>query len=310
MSANTVNASDIEQAVNVSGIEGFTGDYRELGGGEVNDTFVLDCTNSKVVLRIARYDDVRILNQEARALGLLSLSQVPKLIYYDESQLIRGRAWIAESYVEGLPTNGLTTEQLRNLGGLMAQVHEVSSNEPSKLDLWSNFVDACKHFGDESSLLSHQDGQMQTLIQKGRDFFLSQQFEGVTPVLIHGDVTLSNMLVNGNSVSLIDWEFSKFKDPMADFSTMFYDDMDYNNGKWRIHVKPDEKAALFDGYTRMGGVIDEQRLSAWQTLDKLGAAVYLYWKINQAGHDITDEQAAQYRVDLTNLTQSLQQKLS
>lgn len=122
MSANTVNASDIELAVNISGIEGFTSNYRELGGGEANETFVLDCENSKVVLRIAIYGDVRILNQEARALGLLSLSQVPELIYYDESQLIRDRAWIAESYIEGSPTNRLTIEQLRNLSELMAQV--------------------------------------------------------------------------------------------------------------------------------------------------------------------------------------------
>lgn len=151
---------------------------------------------------------------------------------------------------------------------------------------------------------------MQTLIQRGRDYFLSQQFDGVTPVLIHGDVKLSNMLVSGNTVCLVDWEFSTFKDPMADFSTMFYDDIEYKNGKWRIRIKPDEKAALFDGYTSMGGTINEQRLSAWQTLDKLGAAVYVYWKINQSGYDITEEQAAQYRVDLTNQTLSLMQNLS
>jgi len=310
MSVSAIELSDIELAVKISGLQSFTGNYKELGGGEVNDTFILDCEGCQAILRITRYSDVRNLHQEAKALSLLDLTQVPKLIYYDETKLIKDRAWIVESYIEGSSVDKLSLVQFRSLGRLLAQVHKVSSSNQVKLDLWYNFLDASQHFGNEQTLLNHPDSQTQALIRKGHDYFQSQHFGDVTPSLVHGDVTLSNMLISGEQVSLIDWEFSKFKDPMADFSTMFYDDMEYNKGKWRIHIKPEEKVALFDGYTSAGGVVDEQRLKVWLTLDKLGAAVYLYWKINQSGHETTDEQLAQYRIDLANLTQSLEGNLT
>ena len=82
-----IELSEIQQAVKLSGLNGFTGKYTELGGGEVNETFILDCGNNKVVLRITKYSDVNNLNQEARALHLLNLEQVPKLIYFSEDQL-------------------------------------------------------------------------------------------------------------------------------------------------------------------------------------------------------------------------------
>ena len=44
-------------------------DYKELGGGEVNNTFLLTCSELKIVLRIARYNDQHTLQYEAQALG-------------------------------------------------------------------------------------------------------------------------------------------------------------------------------------------------------------------------------------------------
>ncbi len=38
--------------------------------------------------------------------------------------------------------------------------------------------------------------------------------------LIHGDATPSNVLVDGQKINLIDWEFARFSDPMRDFSTI------------------------------------------------------------------------------------------
>ena len=43
--------------------------------------------------------------------------------------------------------------------------------------------------------------------------------------------------------------------------------------------------------------------------DKLGAAVFLYWRINQSGYPATTEQIDQYRVDLNNLLKSLENNI-
>lgn len=306
-----IGLDDINQAVAIGHLNGFTGNFQKLGGGEVNDTFVLDCGENKVVLRIARYDTVRILQQEAKALSLLDLNQVPKLMFFDESKPIKNRLWILEGYIKGNGVDRLNINQYRSLGGLLAEVHKVTQPDATEFDFWHDFLDACKHFGDEQALLNHSDEKLRRLIRRGYHYFMAQKpaFGSIHKSLIHGDVTPSNMLVNGNEVSLIDWEFSKYKDPMADFSTLYYEDMEYNKGKWRVHIKEDEKAALFEGYRHASGKVDKQRLVVWFNLDKLGAAVYLYWKMHQSGHDIEHENLTQYRVDLDNLVWSLERNL-
>jgi aminoglycoside phosphotransferase (APT) family kinase protein len=308
ISVSNINVDDVRQAVAISKLQGFTGSYRELGGGELNDTFVLDCGSHKAVLRVAKNSDTKTLPQEAEALGLLNLKQVPKLLYFDESNRIKDRLWILESYLEGSATDSLSVAQFRNLGALLAQVHKVSQPKPSTVNFWSDFLDACMSFGDESVLLNHSDQELRELINRAYAYF-KQRSGSVRAVLTHGDVTPSNTLFNGDDVSLIDWELSTFKDPMADFSTLYYEDMEYNKGKWRLHIKQEERTALFDGYTKAGGVINEKRLHTWMNVDKLGAAVYLYWKMHQSGHLTDDSRLRQYQVDYRNLMESLERNL-
>jgi len=70
-------------------------------------------------------------------------------------------------------------------------------------------------------------------------------------------------------------------------------------------IHPDEKAALFNGYESGGGKIDEKRIKFWINFDKLGAAVFLYWRLNESTRDATPAQIGQYRVDFDNLVASL-----
>ena len=304
-----ISLQDIQNLVNESEVTGFTGQYITLGSGEGNDTFVLDCGETRLVLRVAKYSDVANLAHEARALGLLHLEQVPKLIYFDEARSIIGRAWILESYMGGKQVGGLSLQQFENLGRLLAHVHSVRSDDMLELDFWQEFLGASKRFGDEQTFLNHPDDMLKRLANRARDYFQSQKLYAIAPSLTHGDVSLSNMLVNSDMVSLIDWEFSRFTDPVADFSTVFYEDMAYNRGKWRIHITRQEKTALFAGYTDAGGVVDEQRLKAWHKFDKLGGAMYLYWKLNHSGHAVTPAHAAQYKEDLYKLSTSLDRSL-
>ena len=39
---SNIGDKEIEQAVIISGLSGYTGKYKELGGGEINDTFKLE----------------------------------------------------------------------------------------------------------------------------------------------------------------------------------------------------------------------------------------------------------------------------
>ena len=304
-----ISPQDVQKLVDTAKVMGYTGRYIPLGGGEGNDTFVLDCAGTNLILRVARYSELNKLGHEAQALRLLNLDQVPKLVYFDDSQHIHGKAWILESHLEGGQVESLSTKQFESLGELLAKVHRVHSDEPSNLNFWQEFIDTKRPFGDEQAFLNHPDDTLKKLIRKSKDYFLSHKLYDVVPSLIHGDISLGNMLIDGETVSLIDWEYSRFTDPMADFSTLFYEDMEQNQGKWRMRIKEPEKDALFIGYTAAGGVINEQRLKAWHNFDKLGGAVYFYWKMHHSGHTISLEQTALYKEELDKLLVSLEQNL-
>jgi predicted Ser/Thr protein kinase len=92
---------DISEAAKVGGLKSFKGNYQVLGGGEINDTFLLHFVDKKAILRIAKHSDQKSLHQEARALMLLNSTKIPKLIYFDENSRINGRQWILESYISG-----------------------------------------------------------------------------------------------------------------------------------------------------------------------------------------------------------------
>lgn len=306
-----IQREHIQEAVTVSGLDGFNGEYRELGGGGVNDTFLLHYANGKAVLRVTRYDDVINLHKEADALRALTINNIPKLLYYDPESRIMGRAWILESYVEGSTPDRLTNQQYEKLGALLAEVHKLKRERNEPANLWANFIESAKFFGDEEHFMNHPDPEMQAIILRAKPYLIEQakKFGNVEESLIHGDATPSNILVNGDDVALIDWEFASFKDPMSDFPTTFYDDMEANRGKWRVQATTEQKEALYDGYTQNGGDIDEERIIMWMNIDKLGLAVYLSWLVNESGRTYPEDQTAQYHLDLNNLKESLNKNL-
>ncbi len=295
-----------------AGLAGFTGDYQPLGGGEVNDTYLLDLGSREVVVRIAKDRGQQTLRHEAKALDMLNISGVPELLFFDPQAQLDGKLWIVVERMPGKTPSRLTVPQYRALGELLAEVHISTVSEQVGVDAWKELLKACKSFGDEQFLRNHPDEHLRVLIQKAAVFAEEKQaaFDHVAPCLIHCDATPSNTLVDGDSVALIDWEFAKINDPMVEFSTIYYDDMEYNRGKWRVKILPEEKAALYEGYKAAGGTIDEDRVSFWMTFDKLGAAIFLYWRLHQSERQTSEGQAAQYRLDMQNLLTSLEKSLS
>jgi Ser/Thr protein kinase RdoA (MazF antagonist) len=305
MHAN-IDPRNIHQILTSAGIRGFSGHIEALGGGEVNDTFKLDCGGEQIILRVSKDEGQYTLKEEARALRLLDNKHVPKLIYFDENSRIDNRLWILESYLPGVAVKRLSTAQFNKLGTLLAEVHKHQSTE-TKIELRTQFLFNCKAFGDEQFLLDHPDATLRQLIQSAFDEFreLQPAYGKIIPALIHSDATPSNILVDGDEVGLIDWEFSKFLDPMYDFSTIYYEDIEYNRGKWRIKITDEEKRSLFDGYKSAGGKIDEERIRFWIRFDKLGAAVFLHWRINQSGRTTSRAEIEQYSLDYDNVVGSL-----
>jgi len=297
---------NIARALKLAGVDGFSGKSDELGGGEVNNTYKLYFDSKQIIMRIAKDEGQQTLINEAKAISLYSDEHIPKLVYFDKNSKINNRLWILETYISGRTVERLSAKQFYNLGCLLAVVHTQPSSG-LKIKLRKQFIESCRAFGDERFLLNHPDEQLQKLIRSAFVEFdsVQQSYEAITPTLIHSDATPSNVLVDGDEVSLIDWEFSKYSDPMCDFSTIYYEDIEYNKGKWRIKITQDEKKALFSGYITAGGEINEERIKFWIKFDKLGVAVFLYWRIHQSSRTTSDAEVKQYKLDYNNLIASL-----
>lgn len=303
-----VTDDEIAKALRISGLTGYNNTFAALGGGELNDTYIFECQDQKYIFRIAKDSDQNTLIREAAALRLLKSDHAPTLIFFDENQRINDRLWIIESYVSGKNVTRLSTKQFAELGSVLADIHKVTNARHTKLNLWQQFLEACSAFGDEKKFLAYPDPRLRQLILHAQQVMLDGQSwaEEVETTLVHGDATPSNILIDRDQVNLIDWELARFTDPMREFSTIYYEDMEYNHGKWRLWIQPEEKQALFRGYQKAGGRLDERRIAFWMIFDKLGAAVFLWWRINESGRQAGSQQLEQYRLDLTALLASLE----
>lgn len=308
---SNIGDKEIEQAVIISGLSGYTGKYKELGGGEINDTFKLELEDRSVILRISKHKDQNSLYREARVLSKINHNRIPKLIFFDTEKTILDRQWIVEDYIAGEAVKRLNKKQFESLGELLAVVHETESRGTDN-NLWETLLSNCKTFGDEEFHLNHPSLKLKTLVHKMRAYCNDWQpkFADVPSVLVHGDATPSNVLVQGDDTALIDWELTSYRDAMSEFSTIYYEDMEFNQGKWRIQIRPEEKQALFEGYIAGGGIIDEDRITFWMNHDKMGAALFLYWRIHDSGRAADSEQMQQYQLDLDNLILSLEKNLA
>jgi aminoglycoside phosphotransferase (APT) family kinase protein len=296
----------IEKAISLANLNGYKRSFTELGGGEVNNTFKLDFENEQLIMRIARDKGQSTLKFESEALKQLDLPNIPKLVYFDIDETIDGYVWIIESYVRGTTPERLTKSQFNSLGKLLAQIHKVRSDD-SGLDVRHQFFFTCRNFGNEDYVTNHPDAELRTQINAILSEMVDRQteFSRIIPCLIHSDATPSNVLVEGNEVALIDWEFSKYSDPLCDFPTMYYEDIEYNQGKWRIKISEEEKAELFKGYTAGGGEIDEDRIRFWIRYDKITSLIFLYWRINQSSRETSQTEMDQYKLDYEALLSSL-----
>jgi len=300
-------AEIIREAVQRAQVKDFTGTYKELGHGELNQTYLLDCTSGALVLRIAKHQDQSTLKREAHALSVINKSWAPQLVYFNADQKMDGRLWILETYIEGGRVTRLSPEQFFKLGTILAQIHQHGSSEAVG-PLWAQLLHECSSFGDEHYLLAHPEPRLKEILNEAKQEFAKTyaHYEHGQRSLIHSDATPSNILVTDEGVALIDWELAQYKDPMAEFSTVYYEDIEYNQGKWRLKITSEEKSKLFAGYEAGGGKIDEERIQFWIRFDKIGAAVFLWWRLHESGRHASVEDTEQYNLDLNNLLTSLE----
>lgn len=297
-------------------------EIRHLGHGELNNSYGVRVGSQRYCVRIAKYTDKSGLAREADALSRLPAGIGPRLVYFNPSGSIDDHLWIIESFIPGDTPKRLSLNQFKSMGKKLAQVHTVHAPSKDAVDdgevtgtrkhLWDHLTWVCRAFYDEDTILnSLPDQRLSTLARSLKAWLDGREHSIDIPArkyLLHKDITPSNVLVQGDECYLIDWELRGFGDPMMEFGTGFWD-FDLHKGKWRIALSEAERAALYGGYTSGGGIIDEERIQVWTTLDKMGVALFLCYRIHTPTHDTTEALQHQYKIDLEAAIDSLQKEI-
>lgn len=297
---------------------------RHLGVGELNNSYyVLGEDGHEYCVRIAKYKGKSGLRREADALSRLPEGISPRLVFKPVDEQPLDTLWLIESFLTGTTPQRLTLAQLGSFGRQLARVHSIDAPDHDivdkgevtgvKNDLWPYLVWCCRSFYTEDQMLHKlPDKRLLAICRKARQWFevrkpIMQRQQ--TKKLLHKDITFSNLLIQDDKVFIIDWELRDFGDPMVDFATGFWNDIEFNRGKWRTVLTTEEKTALYDGYQQGGGVLDEERIAIFTTYDKLGAAIFLCYRLYSPPADITPQQTAQYQEDFDNIITSLQKHI-
>ncbi len=311
---------EIAKLLAAAGLE-IPAEVGRLGEGEFNVGYrVKTVSGDEYCVRIAKYDNESGLAREADAIGRIPDSVGPKLVYYSGKTEPIDKPWIIESFIDGQAPKRLSVDQFRSMGVTLARTHSVLAPDHdivdkgevtgSKTELWQYLTWCCRDFYSPRTILTDlPDIRLTRLAQKIKLWLDDQQtklnFDN-SKHLLHKDITPGNLLVNDkDEVFLIDWELRDFGDPMTDFATGFWDDIEFNNGKWRIVLTEEEQAALYAGYESVGGIIDKDKIKMWTVFDKLVAAIYLCFRLHTSTDPINDDQRQQYTIDLDNVVNSL-----
>ena len=231
--------------------------FTPIGSGRHNQSYWVDNSRDRFVLRIAPPDDAGFLfyerlmmRQEPELHQLIRANTdipVAKVIGYDFSRTLVDRDYLLMTALPGAPlseTVGLTLSQfnhtLHQVGQYLRQLHILTATEQIGRELygylgahqpmepqptwaaafkvmWHKLIDDVVACGS----YSHREGQ---LMRDLLELHLEQFEHPVTPALLHMDVWSQNILIDpqGNVTGLVDFDRALWGDVELEFAVLDY----------------------------------------------------------------------------------------
>ena len=174
---------------------------------------------SSLVFRKRGFDE-RFFLRDAEARKNTEAPLAPEVLEIDPD----GR-WYIEQRVGGLPLNRIASPKQAeaSLGvavGAIARLRDSTSHQASAQDYTRDLVaGVVDKLNDIRAALAELAPQIDRFVQKAADTISEAPSFEITLCLTHGDFQPANILVDGSTVWLIDWEYSRtrsaFYDPLV-----------------------------------------------------------------------------------------------
>lgn len=182
----------------------------KLGGGILNHTYKCVINGKEFIFR-ARGDYISDVNPVKTEFDLLKKIETlhigPKPYYYG---VFDGKEFVLLEFIHGIFVNEFTDSIVTELAGVYARLHSVKPVKRSGSFYVHRLNDiVSKYERVKSSLSVSQCGFIEELINHFKKIKLNGEKVGI----IHGDAHKGNILITGDGLRLIDFDFVSYDDP-------------------------------------------------------------------------------------------------
>ncbi len=264
-------------------------------GGSTDRTIsVLDSTGApQLTARLARpgfVDRLRhersILQELDRDAAAIAPHPSPRDVALIEDDALPERWLLVHEHMPGEPAAlaEVSTAARERLGECLALIHghsragftiwpSLDVEHGTRADLYRARLDTLRRYQSALGLLPDATGLIALLA--GVDLPQSAGWHERDFVLCHGDLSIGNILWDGDAVALIDWEFARDGDPAEDIAYLVAEQS----------VTPDRIADIAESYVAAAGdPWSFARLPVWLPLVALDAA--LWWADYYLAHGV------------------------
>lgn len=198
-------------------------DVQLLGNGAYNTTFVID--NDFVFRANTHRDSVggHGLRSEHDILQVLPAGIAPKPYHLDDSCADFPVPYRIESFASGRVITDFTPHVLRMLAQHLIKVHSHKSRKSGPYP----GIRASYSIGSTLQQFIAETGDLpdfKEIVAKAQEYVV--YWDNEMPLqefsLVHYDLNSDNMLLDGDTLTLVDWEYSEFGDPAVDFAVLFW----------------------------------------------------------------------------------------
>lgn len=218
---------------------------------------VLFLVDEEIVIRIKKTFDQEIdsLTNEKNTFRLASEAGLsPKLIAF----LNNGDAIYKKDGGEPFLSASIGSDSLIQIGGFIKRFHSLNKDGISPFDAKKHF-DFYKEKAEVNSPLHPKENEIRSLVEK-------ETKEG-NQVISHNDIVHGNLLKEGSSLCLIDFEYAGTNSPYFDLASLLSE-----NNIEGIH----QKKALLKGYFGKATEIDLRKCNLFIAYEDL---LWAYWAL-------------------------------
>ena len=179
-----------------------------LSGGLTNESFLVECGKSRVVVRVNGENSALLgidRDRERKLLAtMIDLPYVPKVLYSDNEVQV----------TEFIPGEIVSVSQLNDPS--IRQTIRTQLDNIQKIILDVDPINYVNYISDYSDQLDEFPG-LEDIHQAAQLLDKSPW----RPVIAHHDLIRENVIVNGDEVYFIDWEYAHIGHPLMDYLKLF-----------------------------------------------------------------------------------------